>query len=159
MTSSLKKKGNSTLLFIHNKLRKFTSHITISTKTELISLLPIILFCFYPVQKLKRICIPRLTPKGLLIIWRLRNLSNMPCQLLIVSCRHGAILWMQIQHKLIKPLLIPPLLFLPQPYNELNPSFQSCLKCHLLSAGCLNQVFLHLVLQIHLSFCHENKCL
>ena len=56
----------------------------------------IIHFYSYPVLKLKRISILRLTLKGLLITLRLIILLCMLHLLLIVSCRIGLMLWMRI---------------------------------------------------------------
>ena len=67
-----------------------------STRTELILLLLIIHFYSYPVQKLKRISILRLTLKGLLITLQLIIRLCMLHLLLIVSCRIGLMLWMRI---------------------------------------------------------------
>lgn len=67
-----------------------------STRTELILLLLIIHFYSYPVQKLKRISIQRLIPKGLLITLRLIIHLCMLHLLLIVNCRLGLMLWIRI---------------------------------------------------------------
>ena len=69
---------------------------TTNTRTELILLLLIIHFYSYPVLKQKRISIPHLTLKGLLITLQLIIHLCMLHLLLIASCKLGLLLWMRI---------------------------------------------------------------
>lgn len=77
-------------------LWKYILLTTTNTRTKLTLPLTTMCFCLSHVLKQKRISILHLILKGLLIILRLMNRSNMLHWLLIVSCRIGLMLWMRI---------------------------------------------------------------